>query len=53
MLYQATKDTAEYRFNARISELNQNDDGADVTLADGTHLRADLVVRANGPFCGA
>ncbi len=49
MLYPATKDTAEYHFNTRISELNQNDDGVDVTLADGTHLRADLVVGADGP----
>ena len=49
VLYQATKDTAEYRFNTRISELNQDDDGIDVTLADGTQLRADFVVGADGP----
>jgi 2-polyprenyl-6-methoxyphenol hydroxylase-like FAD-dependent oxidoreductase len=49
VLYQATKDSVEYRFNTRISALSQDDDGADVTLADGTHLRADLVVGADGP----
>ena len=49
VLYQATKDTVEYRFNTRISALNQDDDGVDVTLADGTQLRADLVVGADGP----
>ena len=49
VLYQATKDQAEYRFNASISDLEQNDDGVEVTLADGTRLRADLVVGADGP----
>jgi 2-polyprenyl-6-methoxyphenol hydroxylase-like FAD-dependent oxidoreductase len=49
VLYQATKDTAEYRFNSRISELTQDEDAVAVTLADGTQLRADLVVGADGP----
>jgi 2-polyprenyl-6-methoxyphenol hydroxylase-like FAD-dependent oxidoreductase len=49
VLYQATKGSAEYRFNTRISTLDQGDDGVDVTLADGTQLRADLVVGADGP----
>lgn len=49
VLYQATKETAEYRFNTRISELKQDDDGVDVALADGSRLRADLVVGADGP----
>src|ERR1700754_2020535 len=49
VLYRATKDSAEYRFNTTISELNQDDEGIDVTLADGTKLRADLVVGADGP----
>jgi 2-polyprenyl-6-methoxyphenol hydroxylase-like FAD-dependent oxidoreductase len=49
VLYQATKDRAEYRFNASISDLEQNDDGVEVTLADGTQVRADLVVGADGP----
>jgi 2-polyprenyl-6-methoxyphenol hydroxylase-like FAD-dependent oxidoreductase len=49
VLYQATKDGTEYRFNASISDMKQADDGVDVTLADGTRLRADLVVGADGP----
>jgi 2-polyprenyl-6-methoxyphenol hydroxylase-like FAD-dependent oxidoreductase len=49
VLYQATRDETEYRFNVSISDLNQHDDGVDVTLADGTRLRADLVVGADGP----
>ena len=49
VLYQATKETVEYRFNTRITELEQDDDGVDVTLTDNTKLRADLVVGADGP----
>ena len=49
VLYQATTDSVEYRFNTRISALSQDDDGVDVTLADGTKMRADLVVGADGP----
>ncbi len=49
VLYQATKETVEYRFNTRISELHQDYDGVEVTLADNTKLHADLVVGADGP----
>jgi 2-polyprenyl-6-methoxyphenol hydroxylase-like FAD-dependent oxidoreductase len=49
VLYQATKDTAEYRFNTRIEGLVQDDAGVDVTLTDGSRMRADLVVGADGP----
>jgi 2-polyprenyl-6-methoxyphenol hydroxylase-like FAD-dependent oxidoreductase len=35
VLYQATKDSADYRFNSRISELERDDDAVAVTLADG------------------
>jgi 2-polyprenyl-6-methoxyphenol hydroxylase-like FAD-dependent oxidoreductase len=49
VLYRATKDSVEYRFNTRISALSQDDDGVEATLADGTKLRADLVVGADGP----
>lgn len=49
VLYQATKESAEYRFGNSISDVQQADDGAEVTLADGTVLRADLVVGADGP----
>lgn len=49
VLYEATKDSVEYRFNTRISALSQDDDGVDVTLSDGSTLRTDLVVGADGP----
>jgi 2-polyprenyl-6-methoxyphenol hydroxylase-like FAD-dependent oxidoreductase len=49
VLYQATKDQAEYRFNTRIAELSQNGDGVEATLTDGTSLSVDLVVGADGP----
>jgi 2-polyprenyl-6-methoxyphenol hydroxylase-like FAD-dependent oxidoreductase len=49
VLYQATKEAVEYRFNTRISELHQDDDGVEVTLADNTRMHADLVVGADGP----
>jgi len=49
VLHQATKDSVEYRFNTRISALRQDDDGVDVTLADGRKMRADVVVGADGP----
>lgn len=49
VLYQATRDSAEYRFGTSISAVQQAKDGAGVTLSDGTTLRADLVVGADGP----
>jgi len=49
VLYQATKDSADYRFNTRIEELHQKDDAVEATLSDGTKLSADLVVGADGP----
>ncbi|RDH76743.1 FAD-binding monooxygenase [Mycolicibacterium moriokaense] len=49
VLYQATKDSVEYRFGTRVSALDQTDDGVDVTLTDGNTLRADLVIGADGP----
>ncbi|WP_099042132.1 FAD-dependent monooxygenase [Mycobacterium neglectum] len=49
VLYQATKETAEYRFGTSISDLVQDRSGVDVTLSDGSALRADLVVGADGP----
>ncbi|WP_029116985.1 FAD-dependent monooxygenase [Mycobacterium sp. URHB0044] len=48
-LYQHTKDRVDYRFGTGITALEQGDDGVDVTLSDGTRLRADLVVGADGP----
>ena len=52
VLYEATKDSAEYRFGTSISDLQQGDDGVDVTFADGATSRADLVVGADGPHSG-
>ncbi len=49
VLYQATRESAEYRFGTRISALEQDDDGVRATLTDGNVLRADLVVGADGP----
>lgn len=49
VLYQATKETAEYRFGTSISDLVQDRSGVNVTLSDGSALRADLVVGADGP----
>jgi 2-polyprenyl-6-methoxyphenol hydroxylase-like FAD-dependent oxidoreductase len=48
VLYQATKDQTDYRFDTRITELSQNDDAVEATLADGTKLSVDLV-GADGP----
>ncbi len=49
VLYRATKDDVEYRFSASISDVNADDDGVEVTLADGSRVRADLLVGADGP----
>jgi 2-polyprenyl-6-methoxyphenol hydroxylase-like FAD-dependent oxidoreductase len=49
VLYRATKDGAEYRFNTRIEELHQDEDAVQATLSDGTALSADLVVGCDGP----
>jgi hypothetical protein len=49
VLYQATKDQTDYRFDTRITELSQNDDAVEATLVDETKLSVDLVVGADGP----
>src|SRR3954464_8035218 len=49
VLYQATKEQTEYRFNTRIEELNQTADAATATLSDGSTLPVDLVVGCDGP----
>ncbi len=49
VLYQATRDQTEYRFNTRIAELDDSSGGVTVTLSDGSTVRADLVVGADGP----
>jgi 2-polyprenyl-6-methoxyphenol hydroxylase-like FAD-dependent oxidoreductase len=49
VLYQATTDRTEYRFNTRITELSQTGDAVEATLSDGTTLSVDLLVGADGP----
>ena len=49
VLYQTTAAAAEYRFGTRITELTRDDDSVRATLSDGTTVRADLVVGADGP----
>jgi 2-polyprenyl-6-methoxyphenol hydroxylase-like FAD-dependent oxidoreductase len=49
VLYQATYDQTDYRFDTRIEDLGQNDDGVEATLSDGTTVSADLVVGCDGP----
>jgi len=49
VLYQATVDQTEYRFNTRITELSQHGDAVEATLSDGTTLSVKLVVGADGP----
>jgi flavin-dependent dehydrogenase len=49
VLYQATTDQTEYRFNTRITELRHNGDAVEATLSDGARLSVDLVVGADVP----
>jgi 2-polyprenyl-6-methoxyphenol hydroxylase-like FAD-dependent oxidoreductase len=48
VLYAATVEHTEYRFDCRIDELTQDADGVHATLSDGTTVAADLVVGADG-----
>lgn len=49
VLHEATADACEYRFGTRIAALTEHDAGVDVTFTDGSEMRADLVVGADGP----
>ncbi|CAM3183989.1 FAD-binding monooxygenase [Mycobacterium intermedium] len=53
VLYRATEAGVEYRFGTRIAEVAQSDDPlagpAVATLSDGSTVRADLIVGADGP----
>src|SRR5262249_13597945 len=49
VLYQASAADAEDRVGIRITDLSQSGGGVVATLSDGTTLRADLVVGADGP----
>jgi 2-polyprenyl-6-methoxyphenol hydroxylase-like FAD-dependent oxidoreductase len=48
VLYAATAEHTEYRFDTRIDELSQDADGVHATLSDGSAVTADLVVGADG-----
>jgi 2-polyprenyl-6-methoxyphenol hydroxylase-like FAD-dependent oxidoreductase len=48
VLYDDTRDGAEYVFADRIAELAQDADGVDVTFASGDRRRFDLVIGADG-----
>ncbi|CAN5451887.1 FAD-dependent monooxygenase [soil metagenome] len=49
VLYAASRDRTEYRFSTRISELATHLDGMRATLSDGSTVRADVVIGADGP----
>lgn len=48
VLYDDTRDDAEYLFGDRIAELTQDADGVDVVFAGGDRRRFDLVIGADG-----
>jgi 2-polyprenyl-6-methoxyphenol hydroxylase-like FAD-dependent oxidoreductase len=48
LLYGASKDGADYRFDDSIATLEQDDGGVDVTFVRGRPERFDLVVGADG-----
>ena len=48
VLYDDTRDSAEYVFGDRIAGLTQDADGVDVTFAGGDRRRFDLVIGADG-----
>ena len=49
VLYEATRERTDYRFSTRISELATQLHGMRATLSDGSTVRADVVVGADGP----
>src|SRR5262245_26688240 len=52
ILFEATRDSTEYLFGDRITELAQGDDGVKVVFASGTIRRFDLIVGADGLHSG-
>jgi len=52
ILHDATRDDVEYRFGDRITALDQQPDGVEVTFASGTRGRFDVVVGADGAHSG-
>lgn len=49
VLYQATINQTDYRFNTRIEDVSQSGDAVKATLSDGTTVAADLIVGCDGP----
>jgi len=52
VLYEATKDLAEYRFNDRIISIEQIHDGVTAGFASGHQGRYDIVIGADGLYSG-
>ncbi|ACC40634.1 FAD-dependent monooxygenase [Mycobacterium marinum] len=52
VLYRATAAGTDYRFGTRITDLAPSGDAVQARLSDGTTVRADLVVGADGPHSG-
>lgn len=53
VLYEATRERVEYLFGTRITALDTGSaDRVCATLSDGSTVRADLVVGADGPHSG-
>ena len=52
ILHDATSDGVEHLFGDRVTALDQDADGVDVTFAGGAHRRFDLVVGADGLHSG-
>ncbi|MEV0400666.1 FAD-dependent monooxygenase [Actinoallomurus sp. NPDC050550] len=48
ILYEASRDTAEFLFDDTITSLRQDDDGVDVTFEKAAPRRFDLVIGADG-----
>ena len=47
-LYDAVAEHADIRFGTTVRALSQTADEVDATLGDGTHIRADLLIGADG-----
>jgi 2-polyprenyl-6-methoxyphenol hydroxylase-like FAD-dependent oxidoreductase len=48
ILYEASRDSAEFMFDDTITSLRQDDDGVDVTFEKAAPRRFDLVIGADG-----
>lgn len=52
VLYQATRDSVDYRFGSRVTAVEQTSGFAVATLSDGSTVATDLIVGADGPHSG-